>query len=75
MFVESKHLLLEGIASDTNSFFCEYTTAIGPGMISLQKKISTFYKNNYQVKKKKVSTPYHAVDSAILWLINTVGYH
>ena len=74
VFVKSKHFLPEGIASDENSFFCAYITAIGLGDAQLAEEIiSTLYKDNYQVKKKKVSTPYHAVDSAILWLINTVG--
>ena len=73
MFVESKHFLLEGIAFDENSFFCAYITAIGPRDTQLAEEIiSTFYKNNYQMKKKKVPTSYHAVDPAVLWLINIV---
>ena len=74
VFVESKHFLPESIASDENSPFCAYTMAIGLGDAQLAEEIiSTLYKNNYQVKKKKVPTPYHAVDPAILWLINTIG--
>ena len=75
MFIESKHFLPEDIASDKNNTFCVYTMAIGPRDAQLAEEIiSTFYKNNYQVKKKKMPTPYYTVDSAILWLINTVRY-
>ena len=48
VFVESKHFLPEGIASDENSLFCAYTIAIGPGNAQLAEEIiSTLYKNNY----------------------------
>ena len=74
VFVESKHFLETNIADDQKSLFCEYTTAIGPGDRERAKEIIlTLYKDNYQNKKSKAPTPYHAIAPAILWLVNTTG--
>ncbi len=35
------------------------------------KIILTFYENNFQNKKVKIRTPYHAFDLVVLWFINT----
>ena len=67
VFVKPKHFLPENIVFDENSFFCVYTMAISLKNAQLIKEIIlTFYKNHYQMKKKKVPTFYHAVDLIIL---------
>ncbi len=59
-----------------DSPFRNNKTAIGPyDRIQVAKIISTFYENNFQNKKVKTSTPYHALDLAVLWFINTTKYH
>lgn len=57
-----------------DSLFHDYTTAIEPyDSMQVTKIISTFYKNNFQNKKVKTPTAYHALDLAILWFVNTTG--
>lgn len=74
IFVESKHFLRDDVALNTDSPFRELTTAIGSQDSERAKEIvSTLYENNHQNKKSKAPTPYHAIDPAILWLINTTG--
>ena len=38
------------------------------------KIISTFYENNFQNKKVKIPTTYHALDSAVSWFVNTIRF-
>ena len=76
IFVESKHFLQDNIFLDTDSLFCDFTTAIGTQDSERMKAIIlTLYDNNYQTKKSKAPTPYHAVEPRILWFINTTGCH
>ncbi|MCJ1265674.1 hypothetical protein MMC22_005554 [Lobaria immixta] len=75
VFVESKHLLPQDVTSDETSRFRDYTTAIGPeDGERAEEIILAFYKDNFQIRKEKVPTPYHAVDPAVPWFINTTGY-
>lgn len=75
VFVESKHLLPQDVTSDETSRFRDYTTAIGPeDSERAEEIILAFYKDNFQIRKEKVPTPYHAVDPAVPWFINTTGY-
>lgn len=74
VFIDSKHILPEDISETEDSLFREYTTAIGPqDGARAAEIISTLYENNFQHKRMKSESPYHAVDPAVLWFINTVG--
>ncbi len=74
VFIKSKHVLPDDIAPVRDSPFRDYRTAIGPhDRAQAAKIISTFYENNFQNKKVKTPTPYHALDPAVLWFINITG--
>lgn len=50
-----------------DSLFRDYTTIIGlHDNVQAAKIISTLYKNNFQNKKVKTLTIYHALDPAVL---------
>lgn len=57
-----------------DNLFCNYKTTFGPNDSAQATEItSIFHKNNFQNKKVKTPTLYHALDPAILWFINTIG--
>lgn len=74
IFIESKYIFLDDIASVKDSLFGNYKTTLGPNDSAQAAKItSTFHKNNFQNKKVKTPTLYHTLDPAVLWFINTTG--
>ncbi len=67
VFIESKHVLPDDIMSVRDSPFHDYRTAIEPyDKTQAAKIISTFYENNFQNKKIKTPTQYHALYPAVL---------
>ncbi len=67
IFIESKHVLLDDILTVRYSPFHDYRTTIWPhDRTQAAKLISTFYENNFQNKKVRNPTPYHALDPAVL---------
>lgn len=73
VFVESKHFLPDDIASQLNSPFSQYTTGVGHDSELAGDIISKLYEDSLPMKKEKAPTPYHAVNPALLWFINTDG--
>ena len=74
VFIESKYVLLDNITLMRDSPFRDYKIAIGPhDRTQAAKILSTFYENNFQNKKVKTPTPYHALNLAVLWFTNTTG--
>ena len=65
--MKSKYIFPDDIALVRNSPFRNYKTAIRPhNKTQAAKIISIFYKNNFQNKKIKTLTLYHALDLVVL---------
>lgn len=73
VFVESKHILRKDMIYAVNEYsFARLLVAEGEKNVP-EKIISSMYKDNMQIRKKRDLSALHKVDPPLLWFLNMIG--